>query len=59
MKTQKVAKCERYVAYANHCLVLASATTNEETRVLLRQMAAEWLELAEAALAASSRQDKR
>ena len=50
MQNPKPAKAEEYVEYANHCLILASATTNNETRLLLRQMAAEWLELAEAAL---------
>ena len=44
------AKCEQYVGYANHCLILASTTNDDESRVLLRQMAAEWLELAEGAL---------
>jgi hypothetical protein len=50
MQGPRTAKCEKYVGYANHCLILASTTTNEENRILLRQMAAEWLELAEAAL---------
>jgi hypothetical protein len=50
MRGPKSAKCEEYVGYANHCLALASTTANGESRLLLRQMAAEWLELAEAAL---------
>lgn len=50
MQSQKTAKGEKYVEYANHCLILASTTTNDETRNVLRQMAAEWLELAERAL---------
>jgi hypothetical protein len=51
MNEKKSAKCEKYVDYANHCLILATATTDEETGTILREMAAEWLELAEAALA--------
>jgi len=50
MQNSKSAECEKYVDFANHCLALASATTNEESRIVLRQMAAEWLELAEQAL---------
>jgi hypothetical protein len=50
MRAPKSAKCDEFVGYANHCLALASTTANNESRLLLRQMAAEWLELAEAAL---------
>jgi hypothetical protein len=50
MQSSRTAKCEEYVGYANHCLVLASNTADEGNRTLLRKMAAEWLELAEAAL---------
>ena len=39
---------ERYVSYATHCLQLAKATTDLESRAMLREMAAEWLKLAEA-----------
>jgi hypothetical protein len=48
MQGVKSAKCEEYVECANHCLTLASSAG--ESRLLLRQMAAEWLELAEKAL---------
>jgi hypothetical protein len=51
MNEKKSVKCERYVDYANHCLMLATATADEQTGTILREMAAEWLELAEAALA--------
>ena len=37
---------ERYVGYATHCLQLAKATADRESRAVL--MAAEWLKLAEA-----------
>jgi hypothetical protein len=50
MQSPKSAKCEEHVGYANHCLILASATTDDETRTVLRKMAAEWLKLAEGAL---------
>jgi hypothetical protein len=38
---------ERYVGYATHCLQLAKATAHPESRAVLREMAAEWLKLAE------------
>jgi hypothetical protein len=41
-------KSGRYVDYANHRL--ATATLDEKSRAILRSMAAEWLDLAEAAL---------
>jgi hypothetical protein len=40
---------ERYVGYATHCLLLAKATADRESRAILKEMAAEWLKLAEAA----------
>jgi hypothetical protein len=39
---------ERYVGYATHCLELAKTTTDQKSRNILREMAAEWLKLAEA-----------
>jgi hypothetical protein len=38
----------RYVGYATHCLELAKTTTDQKSRNILREMAAEWLKLAEA-----------
>jgi hypothetical protein len=38
---------ERYVGYATHCLQLAKVTTDQESRAILKEMAAEWLKLAE------------
>jgi hypothetical protein len=40
---------ERYVGHATHCLQLAKATAHPESRAVLREMAAEWLKLAEVA----------
>ena len=39
---------ERYVGYATHCLQLAKVATDQESRAFLKEMAAEWLKLAEA-----------
>jgi hypothetical protein len=39
---------DRYVGYANHCLQLAKVVTDQESRAILREMAAEWLKVAEA-----------
>jgi hypothetical protein len=38
---------ERYVGYANYCLHLAKVATVPESRTILKEMAAEWLKLAE------------
>jgi hypothetical protein len=38
---------ERYVGYATHCLELAKVATDQESRAVLKEMAAEWLKLAE------------
>jgi hypothetical protein len=40
---------ERYVAYATHCLQLAKVAADNQSRAVLREMAAEWLKLAEVA----------
>jgi hypothetical protein len=42
-------KRERYVAYATYCLQLAKVAADQKSRVLLREMASEWLKLAEEA----------
>jgi hypothetical protein len=48
---QQAALSDRYVDFANHCLQLAATTNDERSRQILREMAAQWLELAEVALA--------
>jgi hypothetical protein len=48
MADQSIEKRERYVGYATHCLHLAKATADRESRAILREMASEWLKLAEA-----------
>ncbi len=40
---------ERYVAFATHCLQLAKIAGDSQSRAVLKEMAAEWLKLAEAA----------
>jgi hypothetical protein len=47
MAERSIEDRERYVGYANHCLQLAKAATDQESRTILREMAAEWLKLAE------------
>ena len=49
MADQSIEKREQYVAFATHCLQLAKATADRESRSILRAMAAEWLKLVEAA----------
>jgi hypothetical protein len=39
---------ERYVGYATHCLQLAKVATDLKSRAVLKEMAAEWLKLADA-----------
>lgn len=36
---------DRYEQYAQHCLRLAAQTPDRDSRVMLREMAAEWLKL--------------
>jgi hypothetical protein len=40
---------ERYVGFATHCLQLAKAAVDLQSRAILREMATEWLKLAEVA----------
>jgi hypothetical protein len=49
MADRSINKREQYVAFATHCLQMAKATTDRESRAILREMAAEWLKLAEVA----------
>jgi hypothetical protein len=49
MADRSVDKREQYVAFATHCLQLAKVATDGNSREILREMAAEWLKLAEVA----------
>jgi hypothetical protein len=48
MADRSVDKREQYVDFATHCLQLAKVATDSQSRAILREMAAEWLKLAEA-----------
>jgi hypothetical protein len=50
MATPKNDKHRQYSHYAAHCLQRASAAKDPETRAIEREMIAEWLKLADAAL---------
>lgn len=39
---------KEYVCYAEHCLQMAKIATEQGSRVIQREMAAEWLKLADA-----------
>jgi hypothetical protein len=40
---------DRYEQYAQYCLRLAAQSPDRDSRVMLREMAAEWLKLCDAA----------
>ena len=42
-------KYKEYARYAAHCLNMVAATRDQESRAINREMAAEWLKLADAA----------
>ena len=47
MATPKNDKHKKYVRYAVHCLDMVPATKNQDARAINREMAAEWLKLAD------------
>src|SRR5260370_27010326 len=49
MADRSIDKREQYVAFATHCLQLAKVAANRQSRDVLREMASEWLRLAEVA----------
>ena len=49
MADQSIDKREQYVAFATHCLQLAKLAADQQSRTILREMATEWLKLAEVA----------
>jgi hypothetical protein len=49
MAIPTIEKREEYVSYAEHCVKLARQTNDPESRGILREMAAEWLRLVDAA----------
>ena len=48
MTLPKNDKFKDYTRYAEHCLNMVAATTDQELRSLRRDMAAEWLRFADA-----------
>jgi hypothetical protein len=48
MATPKNDKHKEYTRYATHCLHMVTVTRNQESRAIQREMAAEWLKLADA-----------
>ena len=50
MAAPKNDKYKDYARYAAHCLDVVPVTRDQDTRAINREMAAEWLRLAEAAL---------
>jgi hypothetical protein len=47
---RSIERRERYVGFATQCLELAKAATDQTSRGILKEMASEWLELAEKAV---------
>ena len=50
MKTPKSDKHKEYAHYAEHCLQMMPVAPNQEYRAIQREMAAEWIRLADAIL---------
>jgi hypothetical protein len=46
MANQKSDRHEEYTRYAEHCLAMARIARDQQSRVVQREMAAEWLRLA-------------
>jgi hypothetical protein len=47
MVEQPTDKLERYVGYSAYCLKMAKVAFDNQSRTMLREMASEWLKLAE------------
>jgi hypothetical protein len=50
LATPKNDKHKEYARYAEHCLNMVAATKDQGSRCINREMAAEWLKLADAIL---------
>jgi hypothetical protein len=59
MTTPENDKSEEYERYAAYCLKAASKLPDQESRRVLREMAAEWLRLAEAIQTPSRSEDRK
>ena len=47
MAVRKNNKHKEYIRFARECLEMVAVTTDQETRSIQREMAAEWLQLAD------------
>jgi hypothetical protein len=47
MTASKNAKFKEYARYAEHCLNMVTSTRDQELRCIQREMAVEWLRLAD------------
>jgi hypothetical protein len=47
MTNQKPDKHKEYMHYAEHCLAMAKLAPDQQSRIIQREMAAEWLRLAD------------
>ena len=47
MTIPKNGKHKEYALYAEHCLAMAEIATDQKSRIIQREMAAEWLILAD------------
>jgi len=50
MTVPKSGKHKEYARYAEHCLNMVAATRDQDSRSINREMAAEWLRLADVVL---------
>jgi hypothetical protein len=48
MAIPKIDKHKQYACYAAHCLNLVASTRDQDSRSINREMAAEWMKLADA-----------
>ena len=53
MPTTKSDKAMEYANYAQHCLKVVNQISDQESRMIHREMAAEWFKLAQASSAAT------
>jgi hypothetical protein len=55
MTISKNAKHKEYARYAEHCLHMVTVAQDQDARAIQREMAAEWLELADSVLLGPTR----
>ncbi len=46
MTVSQADKAEEYISYAHHCLRTSNRLADRRSRLILREMAAEWIKLA-------------